>query len=216
VSDWEHVADLPFAGALEPHDGGLRRGQDYDGAHFDQLTFDEPEAPGTTFIECALTGVTIQGGRLQRARLHDVLLREVRLVGTALGESGWQDVAVADSLLAGAEVFGARLRRVTFTRCKLDSVNFRGAALTDVAFRDCELTDADFATATLTRVSFPGSRLKQADFSKVTMDATDLRGAELGLIIDAGSLRGATVSTGQLAHIAATLAEVMGITVSDD
>jgi uncharacterized protein YjbI with pentapeptide repeats len=216
VSDWENVADLPFAGSLEAHDGGLSRGRDYDGAHFDQLTLDEPEAPGATFIECALTGVTVQGGRLQRVRLHDVLLREVRLVGTGLGESGWQDVAVADSLLAGTEVFGAKLRRVTFTRCKLDSVNFRGAALTDVAFRDCELTDADFATATLTRVSFPGSRLKQADFSKVTMDATDLRGAELGLIIDAGSLRGATVSTGQLAHIAATLAQAMGITVSDD
>jgi uncharacterized protein YjbI with pentapeptide repeats len=95
-------------------------------------------------------------------------------------------------------------------------VNFRGAELTEVTFDDCDLRDVDFAGATLTRSSFPGSRLARADFTRVTMDATDLRGAELGMIIDAGSLRGATVSTAQLVHLAPVLAETLGITVSDD
>jgi hypothetical protein len=48
------------------------------------------------------------------------------------------------------------------------------------------------------------------------MDATDLRGAELGIIIDADSLRGAIISTGQLVYVAPVLAETMGITVSDE
>lgn len=216
MADWQELADLPFASVLEPHAGGLGRGADYDGVHFDQLSLDEPGAPGATFIECAFTGVSVQGGRLQQARLRDVLLRDVRLVATSLGESHWSDVAVADSLAAGAELFGSQLRRVTFRRCKLDSVNVRGAALTEVTFRDCELSDVDFAGATLTRCAFPGSRLTRADFSRVTMDRTDLRDAELGLIIDQNSLRGAIVSTAQLVQVAPVLAQTMGITVSDD
>ena len=101
-------------------------------------------------------------------------------------------MTVAESVAAGAEVFGAELRRVTFRGCKLDSVNFRGAALTEVTFDGCELRDVDFAGATLTRTAFPGSRLARTDFTGVTMDETDLRGAELGIIIGPNSLRGAT------------------------
>jgi hypothetical protein len=43
----------------------------------------------------------------------------------------------------------------------------------------------------------------------------DLRGAELGIIIDPGSLRGAIVTSGQLAAMAALLADSLGITVED-
>jgi uncharacterized protein YjbI with pentapeptide repeats len=215
-TDWHDVADLPFAGVLTPHAGGLTPGAAYDCVRFDQLSFDEPQAASSQFIECALTGVTFQGGRLAKARLSDVLMRDVRLIATGLGESHWTDVTVAESIAAGAEVFGAELRRVTFRGCKLDSVNFRGSTLTEVAFAGCELRDVDFAGATLTRAAFPGSRLARTDFTNVTMDKTDLRGAELGIIISRDSLRGATVSTGQLVYLAPVLAETMGITVSDD
>jgi len=145
-----------------------------------------------------------------------VLMRDVRLIATGLAETQWMDAVLVASMAAGAEMFGAELRRVTFRRCKLDSVNFRGAELADVTFDDCDLRDADFAGATLTRTAFPGSRLAKTDFTGVTMDATDLRGAELGIIIDAGSLRGATLSTAQLILLAPVLAETLGITVSDD
>jgi uncharacterized protein YjbI with pentapeptide repeats len=214
--DWLDVADLPFAATLTPHAGGLAPHADYDGVHFGQLSFDEPQAASSQFIECAFTGVTIQGGRLAKARLRDVLLRDVRLIATGLGESHWTDVAVAETVAAGAEVYGAELRRVTFRRCKLDSVNFRAASLTEVTFAGCELRDVDFAGATLARTAFPDSRLVRTDFTGVTMRGTDLRGAELGIIIGPDSLRGAIVSTGQLVYLAPVLAETMGITVSDD
>ncbi len=74
----------------------------------------------------------------------------------------------------------------------------------------------DFAGATLARAAFPNSRLTRTDFTRVTMDATDLRGAELGIIIDANSLRGAIISTGQLVYVAPVLAQTLGIIVSDD
>jgi uncharacterized protein YjbI with pentapeptide repeats len=214
--DWQDVADLPFAATLAPHAGGLAPGTEYDGLHFDQLSLDEPRAASSRFIECAFTRVSLQGGRLQRARFTDVLLRDVRLIATGLAETRWTDAAVVASMAAGAELFGAELRRVTFRGCKLDSVNFRGAGLTEVTFEDCDLRDVDFAGATLTRTAFPNSRLTKTDLTRVTMDATDLRGAELGLVIDSTSLRGAIISTAQLVTLAPVLAETMGITVSDD
>ncbi len=214
--DWQDLADLPFAARLTPHAGGLAPRAEYDGLHFDRLSFDEPQAASSRFIECALTKVSFQGGRLPRARFSDVLVRDVRLIATGLAETQWTDVAIVGSVAAGIEAFGAELRRVTLRGCKLDSVNFRGAEFTEVTFDDCELSDVDFAGATLTRAAFPNCRLTRTDFSRVTMDATDLRGAELGIIIDPNSLRGAIISTAQLVFVAPVLAETMGITVSDD
>jgi uncharacterized protein YjbI with pentapeptide repeats len=214
--DWQDLADLPFAAALAPHAGALAPSTEYDGLHFDQLSLDEPRAASSRFVECAFTRVSFQGGRLRRARFTDVLMRDVRLIATGLAETQWTDAALVASMAAGAEVFGAELCRVTFRGCKLDSVNFRGAELTDVTFDDCDLREVDFAGATLTRTAFPGSRLAKADFTGVTMDATDLRGAELGIIVDSSSLRGAMISTAQLVLLAPVLAETLGITVSDD
>jgi hypothetical protein len=41
VPDWQELADLPFADALEPHAGGLASSADYDGVRFDQLSLAE-------------------------------------------------------------------------------------------------------------------------------------------------------------------------------
>ena len=215
-ADWHDLADLPFAAFLTPSEGGLVPDAVYDGVHFDQLSLDQPGAASSRFMECAFTGVSVQGGRLQRARFSDVWLRDVRLVTTGLAETQWMDVTMTGSLAAGVEAFGAQLRRVTFRGCKLDSVNFRDATLTEVTFDHCELRDVDFGGATLTRSAFPDSRLTRTDFSRAHLDKTDLRGAELGIIIGPDSLRGAIVSTAQLVHLAPVLAQTMGITVSDD
>ncbi len=43
----------------------------------------------------------------------------------------------------------------------------------------------------------------------------DLRGAELGITTDPGSMRGAIVTSAQLTQIAPVLAESMGIAVDD-
>jgi len=208
------LSDLPFAAALTSHRGDLDD-VDYDTVLFEQADFDSPNAPNARFLECAFRRVSIANGKLPRANLRGVWMRDVRLTGTSLAESGWLEVTVLGSSLAGVEVFGAALRRVTFSGCKLDSVNFRAAQLTDVVFEDCVLRDVDFAGATLVRCSFPESQLIRADFSKVTMDKTDLRGAELGLIIDVQSLRGAIISSGQLALVAPVLAETLGIIIDD-
>jgi uncharacterized protein YjbI with pentapeptide repeats len=210
----DHLADLPYASTLRPHQGELAPDEDYEGVHFDGLDLDAPRAPGSRFMECAFTQVTIQDGRLRRARFNDVWLRGVRLTATELSDSNWIDATIISSVGAGVVAHGSRLRQVTFRGCKLHGVNFRAATLTEVIFEDCMLREVDFGGATLRRCQFPGSQLHETDFSQVTLDKVDLRGAELGIIITPGALSGATITPVQLAELAPLLAEHAGITVA--
>jgi uncharacterized protein YjbI with pentapeptide repeats len=210
------LADLPFAAELIRHDGDLDAELDYDSVLFERAEFTDPRGSNARFLDCAFRQVSISDGRLPRASLRAVWLRDVRLTGTFVAESSWQDVTVIGSSLAGVQVFGAVLRRVVFSGCKLDSVNFRASRLIDVTFDRCVLRDVDFGGATLTGCSFPGAELTRVDLSKVTMERTDLRGASLGLVIDSDSLRGAIISPGQLAIVAPVLAETLGIVVDDE
>ncbi len=209
----DRLADLPYADTLRPHHGDLAADGDYEGAHFDGLDLDAPQAPGSRFMECAFTRVTMQDGQLRRARFNDVWMREVRLTATELTDSNWIHATIIGSVAAGVIAHGSRLRQVTFRGCKLHGVNFRAATLTEVTFEDCMLREVDFGGATLRRCQFPGSQLHDTDFSQVTLDKVDLRGAELGIIITPGALKGATISSAQLAELAPLLAEHVGITV---
>jgi uncharacterized protein YjbI with pentapeptide repeats len=210
----DHLADLPYASTLRPHQGELAPDEDYEGVHFDRLDLDAPRAPGSRFMECAFTRVTMQDGRLRRARFNDVWLRGVRLTATELSDSSWIDATIIGSVAAGVVAHGSRLRQVTFRGCKLHGVNFRAATLTEVLFEDCMLREVDFGGATLRRCRLPGSQLHETDFSQVTLDKVDLRGAELGIIITPGALSGATITPVQLAELAPLLAEHAGITVA--
>ncbi|WP_069815641.1 pentapeptide repeat-containing protein [Streptomyces sp. TP-A0874] len=210
------LADLPYAEHLSPFRGRLEREQGHDSRHFDGGRFEDADCGGSTFLECAFSSVTFTGGRFRRARFNDVWLHAVRWVGTDLVETDWLDAEVDSAALAGVQVFGARLRRVTFHNCKFDSVNVRGAHLRDVAFVDCLLRDVDLSGAVLTGVDFPGSTLERVRFGDARMAGVDLRDAA-GLDIEAGheALRGATISSAQLLDLAPVLAQALGIAVRD-
>jgi len=210
------LADLPYAAALTPHSGGLEAHAEYDTVHFDRAGFDDPDASGARFLECAFTGTSVQGGRMRRARFTGAWLKDLRMTLTDIAETRWSDTTLIGSSVAGVQAFGARLERVVFAGCKLDSVNFRDAELTGVTFTDCLLRDVDFAGATLRRTVFAGSRLTGVDFSRASLDTVDLRGSELGLIVGPSPLRGAIITSGQLAAIAPVLADSLGIVVDDD
>lgn len=210
------LADLPYAAHLTRPEGDLAPHGEYDTVLFEGAAFDEPNAANARFLECAFSKVSMAGGKLQRATLRDVWVRDWRLTGTNIAESSWLDVTVLASSLAGAQVFGSELRRVTFSGCKLDSVNFRGARLDEVRFDSCVLRDVDFADAELTGCAFGGSQLARTDFTRAKLAGTDLRDTELGITIDAQSLSGAIISSGQLVALAPVLAQTLGVVIKDD
>ncbi|GAA2412957.1 pentapeptide repeat-containing protein [Actinomadura vinacea] len=207
--------ELPFAERLVPHDGVWRPDGDHDTVRFGAVGVPDVDAPGSRFLDCAFTGTALEGGGLRRARFINVWAHELRLVGTDLAGTEWQDTALLGSVAAAAAFSGARLSRVTFRGCKLDGINFRDAELTDVTFEDCLLREVDFGGAALTRTGFPGSRLARTTLVGARLEQADLRGAELGITIEPGSLRGAIVSPEQLQDLAPLLAETLGITVED-
>ncbi|WP_216843371.1 pentapeptide repeat-containing protein [Phytoactinopolyspora alkaliphila] len=207
------LADLPYGHLLEPHDGPLRPGAEYDTVLFDSLDFQDAEASGARFMECAFTTVTFSGGSV-RCRFNEVWLRAVRVVGAELIEADWLDTTVLSSAFSGIEAYSSQFRRVVFEDCKFDSVNFRAAQFSDVVFEGCLLDEVDWSGAHLSGVSFPRSTLRGVRMPGVTMERVDFRGAaQLHLADGYGSLRGATVDGDQLAGIAPMLAAELGITV---
>jgi uncharacterized protein YjbI with pentapeptide repeats len=212
---WQKLADLPFAAALTPHEAALATGEAYDGAHFDADVLQDENGSGSHFLECALTGMTVQDCTLTRAQFADVWLHDTRMLSTSLARTSWRDVTLTGVVMAGVEMFDSMLRRVRFERCKLDSVNFRAADLTDVVFDNCMMRNVDFTEAKITRTAFPESRLEASTLVKVTLNKVDLRGATLGITVDPTCLRGAIVTTAQLLDLAPLLAESIGIQVKD-
>jgi uncharacterized protein YjbI with pentapeptide repeats len=212
------LADVPFAGGLSlfPDSGALEIDGEYDLVRFDGGVMDSPVAGGSRFMECAFTGVTLDGGRLRKCRLSDVWFGETRFVATDLAESSVMNVWFAGCVLAGMPWYASEVRRVTLRGCKLDSVNFRDTAFTDVVFEECVLSDVDFGGAKLTRVRFPGCTLARTDFTNVTCSDVDLIGARLengGIKAGWGALRGARIDSLQLMTLAPLLAQHLGIAV---
>jgi uncharacterized protein YjbI with pentapeptide repeats len=201
--------------------GSIEVDGDYDGLLISDVSMGNGTIAGVAgsggrFVECAITGLTLDGGTLRKSRMSDVWLGETRLVAVDLAESSLIDTWLSGSVLAGVQAFSTLLRRVSFRNCKLDSVNFRDASLTDVTFEDCVLRDTDFAGARLTRVSFPGCSLTGAIFTKAACSSVDLRGASLGITAGYDALRGATIDSMQLMALAPLLAHHLGINVTDD
>ncbi|WP_333769958.1 pentapeptide repeat-containing protein [Streptomyces sp. IBSBF 2435] len=211
------LADLPYAALLRPHTGPLAVEGDYDTVHLDGLDIAEgTRAPGSRFLESAITDCVFAGTDLRGARFNDAWASGTRFTGCTLAGSQWLDSALVGCSLAGVEAFDAGMRRVAFVRCKLDSVNLRSAALHDVAFEDCVLRDVDFGEARLDGVTFPGSRIERARFGRATLKNVDLRGAlSIALADGYESLRGAVISHPQLLDLAPALAQTLGLTVAD-
>jgi uncharacterized protein YjbI with pentapeptide repeats len=211
----QSLGELAYAEYLQRfEDGGLEHDGNYTEVHLDQVELDGGEATSAKFIESAFTGVTLAEVGLERARFSDVWLSRNRWVGVRLIEAELLDVSMLDSSLAGVQAYGSRLRRVTFQRCKIDTLNLRGATLIDVCFEDCELNELDCAGAQLTNLTFPGTAIRNARMSQVKCKKVDFRGArELDVADGADSLRGAIVDERQLMELGPALASALGIQV---
>jgi uncharacterized protein YjbI with pentapeptide repeats len=211
----QSLGELPYAEYLQQFaDGALEHDGNYTETHLDQLELEGGEATSAKFIESAFTQVTLAEVGLERARFSDVWLSRNRWVGVRLVEAEWLDVSMLDSSLAGVQAYGSRMRRVTFQRCKIDTLNLRGATLVDVSFEDCEISELDCAGASLTNVTFTGTAVRHARMSQVKCKKVDFRGArELDVADGADSLKGAIVDERQLMELGPALAAALGIIV---
>lgn len=215
-SGFTGLDQLPFADELRPAPAQLRRGGEYELAHFDAAILGNVQAANAVFRECALTDCTLQDATLRRSRLQDIWIGGTRVLACDLAETTWTDVTFDAAMLAGLQAFGTTWHRAVFRRCKFTSVNLREAVLDDVRFDGCVMNDVDFAGARLTKVAFEGSRLAEVDFTKAKLTAVDLRGARIDSLTGYEHLAGATIDSVQLVEFAPMLAAALGITIDDE
>jgi fluoroquinolone resistance protein len=158
--------------------------------------------------------VRAAGGR--SLSLVDVVAGGCELSGADLTGARLRRVLFDGGRLAGTQFIDAELDDVVFRNCKLTLATFHSSRLREVVFSGCELDEAFLGRGTMQSVRFEDCRLLRADFSGAMLKRVDLRGSELDPAGDVGGLRGAIIDSAQLAGLAGQLAHAAGIRVDED
>lgn len=195
--------------ALEPHG-------DYDGVLFDAVDLrgqrgGNARVTGSRFRRCGMDGVALSAALLAECELDGIDAADLDLSGARL-----RDIEIASARIGGLQAHDADVVRVRFRGCRLGYVNLRAATLADVVFERCTITDLDIGDASAQRLRFTECTIERLSCPHATLRDVDLTGADTGAVSDPDGLRGATISTAQLAVFARGFADHLGIGMADD
>jgi uncharacterized protein YjbI with pentapeptide repeats len=196
--------------------GGLEPRRDYDAIDFVDRDFTGQDASDARFLECRLQRCCLDGLSMQRARVVESVLAEVHGASVDLSDTVWRDSGISGSRLGAVTLAGATWTGIRVRRSKLGFVNLSGARLEDVVFEGCEIGTLDVRTAQLRSVGLVDCTIDELNVAGATLSKVDLSSARLRSLIGVESLRGATVSQGQLHDLAPLLAAELGIEVRPD
>lgn len=150
----------------------------------------------------------LAGARLVRNRFTDVAAASI-----GASESTWRDVEVLGGRIGALELDLADLQSVRLEGCGISYLNLRYATVRDLVVTDCHIEELDLVGATLERARLTDCRVGQLSLHGATLAGVDLRGAQLGTVSGVDGLAGARITDLQLAELAGTLAEHLGILV---
>ena len=187
--------------------------EEYDGVRFDGLSFGAVAAGNMRLLDCLVSRTTFEQTRCDRCAFIDSTMDDVRWIGAGFADSEWRDTTVSKSLGAGVDLTGSSLLRVTFTDCKLQTVNLRGAKLKEVTFDRCAITELDVMDASLTKVTFRDCTIADLDLTNARLDGTDFRTSALDVRRGHLALSGAIIELEQLLALAPGIAGALGIDV---
>jgi len=191
---------------------------------------------GVEFEAGLIADVDWSQGLAARMELETVRLERVDMTSAKLRESSWMDVHISAGQFGGTDLAGLTARRIVIetsrmsgcimsesilrdfriAASKLDMTNFRFAKLKNVLFKDCDFTDADFAGVTLSGVMFQNCKLERTNFDGASMNQVDITSCELIDLLGVRGLAGATIGYDQLATLAPSLANELGILLKKD
>ncbi|MGK9146110.1 pentapeptide repeat-containing protein [Plantibacter flavus] len=194
--------------ALEAH-GSI------EGLRLTDLDLSHRDLAGITVSESLLTEVTAHQTDFRAASFLDTRIERLNAPIFLTPRARLRDVEIDGSRIGSADSYDANWQSVHVSHSKLGFVNLRGAVLQDVLFTDCAIDELDLADATATRVSFVNCTLNSLDVTRAKLTDVDLRSLELRRIAGLEHLRGATMTSFQVAELAAMFAEQFGIRVQD-
>ncbi|MFI8632353.1 pentapeptide repeat-containing protein [Microbacterium sp. NPDC077663] len=149
--------------------------------------------------------------RLRGASIADSVIDRLNAPVLRAANSSLRDVEITGSRIASAEFHGTSWRSVRFTGCKLGYLNLRGAEIHDLLITDCTIEELDVSDAKLTRAACERTRIDTLIAAHAALTDVDLRDASLRRIDGIQGLRGATMSSSQIADLAEVFAEMLGI-----
>ncbi|MCX7521406.1 pentapeptide repeat-containing protein [Microbacterium sp. STN6] len=187
-----------------------------EGKRFSGLDLTGRDLSDATFSECEFIDVSLHQADLQRASVIETTMERVNAPVLSAARSRFRDVVVSGSRIGSGELYDASWQSVRVENCKLGFLNLRGARLLDVLFVDCVIDELDLGGAKAKRVAFAGTSVASLDVTQAELKNVDLRDAQLHAIrgIMPG-LRGATMSSVQVAQLADTFAAHLGIVVDE-
>jgi uncharacterized protein YjbI with pentapeptide repeats len=202
---------------LPPHlaDGPpLARGGDFFQVEWASLDA-ETNAAHATLTECALSGASTERLDLTGATLVDVEVRDLRASTLSSRRSRLRRVRVTGGRIGTLDLADAEIDEVELRGVRIDYASLAAARIADLLIADCTIGTLDLPQATVARMAFIDSRADDVDTRGVRAKDLDLRGLEAVSYLDAGSLRGATLSFRQVEYLAPALAVALGIRVID-
>ncbi|WP_029291539.1 pentapeptide repeat-containing protein [Cellulomonas sp. HZM] len=175
---------------------------------------DGQDGSGSRVLECTFDDCSLDGVRLDHARVIDTALSSSRAGELHAASSTWQDCTWSELRLGAVQAYASSWTRVRVVGGKLDYLNLRDARLVDVSFEGVVVDELDLARVQARRVTFTGCRVRRLDLLGAALTDVDLRGVDgLEHLDGIGGLAGATIGSDQLVVLAPALAEHLRITV---
>ncbi len=196
-------------------DTALAAHGDYDEVLFDHSDLSGQTADSASFLDCEFVGCRSDDLRARRARIMDTSVTDLQATAVDLSESVWRDCTLTGGRIGALVLTGAHLTRVRIRAVKVDFLNVRGATVQDVSLADCVVGELTAATGQLSDVTLAGSRFGEIDVNGSTLRNVDISRAAVDRISGLEHLRGAVISPGQLLDLAPSIADHLGITVSE-
>jgi uncharacterized protein YjbI with pentapeptide repeats len=196
----------PFAGPLEVEG-------DYDLLSFDGLDLSGQDGRESRFVECVLTGCTLDETRLDGSHLVETTVDGARGTTVHLRDGSWRQVTWAACRLGALLATGARLDDVTVRGGKIDFLALAGATVNELRLEDVWIGELGLGGATVRRLTLADCRIDRVDAAGATLRECDLRGGEIAVVDGVAGLAGATISEDQAVALAPLLAAALRIRV---
>ncbi len=165
---------------------------------------------------CRVTGSSLAGAELVRARVSDTVFERCDLAAAVFDHAVLTRVEFADCRLSGADLSGSRLVDVWFRECRQADPSMRMTSGARVRFEHSDLSGLDLYAAKLPGACFFDSNLTGAELSQATLTEARLHGSSFESLRGAGALRGTTISSAQILPVAIQVLAVLEIAVDDE
>lgn len=198
-------------------------GANVDGQSFTeaQVTFtvETASAIGAEVSDCRIAALPSESLTSRRLRISESEVTNPQVTSWTSPRSHWRSALVSGGSIGVLDASGATLDAVAFRGVRLGYVNLREAHLIDVIFDGCRIGTLDVSGATTTRVALIDCLVDELDLRARKGEHLDLRGVDmvrLERLESANGLAGVVLGPDQVRTLAPTLAESLGIVVTEE